>query len=130
MKKLLFSISFLCYLAVTTGVIINSHYCMDRLASVRLFETEAKTCTICGMDFHTSNDCCRNEVKVEKLEQDQETHSFPHPGIAKLSVPVIELVEHSATVAFEERTGNRFHNHSPPLLSASDTYLVNRVFRI
>lgn len=103
---------------------------MDQLASIRLYEQEAKSCATCGMEYHDSNDCCRNEVKVVKLEQDQNNHFFPHPGIAKYTPLVVELSEYQVSSLFAERTLPHFYNHSPPLLSASDTYLVNCVFRI
>src|SRR5688500_17537061 len=89
MKKLLFSISFLCYFAVTSGIVINSHYCMKKLVSVHLFESKAKVCGDCGMDQHDDSGCCRDEIKVVKLEQDQNKHVFVNPGIESLSLPAI-----------------------------------------
>lgn len=85
MKKLLFSISFICYFAVTSGIVINSHYCMKRLVSVHLFETSAKKCGKCGMEVHESDGCCRDEFKVVKLEQDQNFVPAAMPGISKLA---------------------------------------------
>ncbi len=43
----------------------------EEAGSVHLFETSADVCGRCGMDTHESNGCCRDEVKVVKLEQDQ-----------------------------------------------------------
>jgi hypothetical protein len=130
MKKIIASISLLCYLTVTCGVIINSHYCMNRLASVHLFETSVDVCGRCGMDTHESNGCCRDEVKVVKLEQDQNKTtiaSYDIPSFeAALSIPSDFIVTSSYNID-EKR---HFHNHSPPLLSAQDTYLQNSVFRI
>ena len=71
MKKLVLTISFLCYLTVTCGVVVNLHYCMDRLASVHFFGDESDQCGQCGMLLHENNTCCHDEVKVFKLEQDQ-----------------------------------------------------------
>ena len=70
MKKLVLTISFLCYLTVTCGVVVNLHYCMDRLASVHFFGDESDQCGQCGMLLHENNTCCHDEVKVFKLEQD------------------------------------------------------------
>ncbi len=82
------------------------------------------------MDTHESNGCCRDELKVVKLDQDQNKVAF-----ATIEIPSIETV---ATVPsefiitpFENIFEHRhFHNHSPPLLSEQDTYLQNNVFRI
>jgi hypothetical protein len=132
MKKTIALLSFVCYLAVTSGVVINFHYCMKRLASVRLFETAAKECGICGMDTHEYelNGCCRDEVKFLKLEQDQNKLT-----LASYDIPALEPMAITPSVfiiaPFENISEERhFHNHSPPLLSAQDTYLQNNVFRI
>jgi hypothetical protein len=130
MKKIIVSISLLCYFVVTCGVIINSHYCRNRLASVHLFETSVDVCGRCGMDTHESNGCCRDEVKVVKLVQDQtqtDIVSYDIPSLETIvSIPSNFLVTSSYNVD-EKR---HFHNHSPPRLSAQDTYLQINVFRI
>ena len=130
MLKFISSISFLLYFAVTSGVVINSHYCMKRLASVRLYETHAKVCGRCGMETHESNGCCRDEVKVVKLVLDQKTQE-----VASYDIPAVEIISVTPSAfivaSFENNYLQRhFHNHSPPLLSAQDTYLQNNVFRI
>ncbi len=130
MLKFISSISFLLYFAVTSGVVINSHYCMKRLASVHLYETHAKVCGRCGMETHESNGCCRDEVKVVKLVLDQnklEVTTYSIPALEVIAVTPSEFI----AAAFENTYKKRhFHNHSPPLLSAQDTYLQNCVFRI
>lgn len=130
MKKTIFAISFLCYFAVTSGVVINYHYCMKRLVSVHLFDTAPDTCGMCGMDMHESSGCCRDEVKVVKLDQDQNKLT-----VALVEAPLFEIpiTTPSAFIvaAFENKYEQRhFHNHSPPVLSEQDTYLQNNVFRI
>ena len=130
MKKVLFSISFLCYFAVTSGVVISSHFCMKRLVSVHLFETSSAVCGRCGMDTHESNGCCRNDVKVVKLEQDQT--KIP---VVTYELPALEIRVFTPSAFIVSSFENidvqcHFHNHSPPLLSEQDTYLQNNVFRI
>jgi hypothetical protein len=130
MKKVIASISFLCYFALTTGIIVNSHYCMNRLASVHLFETSADKCGICGMKTHESNGCCKDEIIVVKLVQDQNkipvtSFEFQAPS----SLPVL-LSDYMAASTYNVDEQRHFHNHSPPLLSAQDTYLQINVFRI
>ena len=130
MKKAIASIALVCYLAVTCGVIVNSHYCMNRLASVHLFETKAKRCGQCGMETHKSEGCCRDEVSIVKLVQDQNT--IPVVAFEIPALDIISVIPSSfISTAFQNIDLTRhFHNHSPPLLSASDTYLQNNVFRI
>ena len=130
MKKIIASIALLSYLAVTCGVIVNFHYCMNRLASTQLFATEVKVCGKCGMDTHKSNGCCRDEVKIIKMEVDQKVAShisFELPALEALVQTPSEFITASFINAGETR---HYLNHSPPLLTEQDTYLQNCVFRI
>ena len=130
MKKTIFAISFLCYFVVTSGIVFNYHYCMRRLISVHLFEGSPDVCGKCGMETHDSNGCCRNEIKVVKLVQDQSNVALitiEIPSVKEVVSLPSEFLVASFHNVFEKR---HFHNHSPPLLSEQDTYLQNNVFRI
>lgn len=130
MKKGLFAISFICYFAVSSGVLVNSHYCMKRLVSVHLFEKKAKQCGRCGMSMHEGNGCCHDDVKFVKLTQDQNKVLFTNPGIDKPE-PLVSIPSEFIQLPFTQFvTSRHFQNHSPPLLSEQDNYLQNRVFRI
>ena len=124
------SLVLLCYLAVSSVVIINFHYCMNRLASTELFASESKQCSKCGMHTDESNGCCRDEVNILKMEDDQKlTVGFTYvlPSLDALVLVPSEFI----VTSFYNIPGTRhFLNHSPPLLSAQDTYLQNSVFRI
>lgn len=130
MKKLITAISFLCYFVVTSGFTINAHYCMERLASVHLFETAVDKCGICGMDTHESDGCCRDEVTVVKLEQDQNTVTITDFVFQSPDNSPAVISDYLFTVLQNGIQPQHFLNHSPPLLSAQDTYLLNNVFRI
>jgi hypothetical protein len=130
MKKLIFTISFLCYFAVTSGIVINSHYCMKRLVSINLFDRTPDVCGKCGMDTHESNGCCRDEIKVVKLDQDQNTLTVTSLAIPSLKIAVTTPSDFIVALFQNIDRQRHFHNHSPPLLSGQDTYLVNGVFRI
>jgi hypothetical protein len=103
---------------------------MKRLVSIHLFETKAKACERCGMDYHEGNGCCRDEVKLVKLVQDQNKIVVSNPGIAKLApmecTPSAYLVSSTENAAVNPH----YNNHSPPLLSEQDLYLQHNVFRI
>ncbi len=130
MKKIIFTISFLCYFVVTSGIAINYHYCMKRLVSVHLFDTAPDVCGRCGMDTHDSNGCCRDEMKVVKLEQDQNKIAFVTIEIPSME-ELISMPSGFIVASFQNiYEQHHFHNHSPPLLSEQDTYLQNNVFRI
>ena len=130
MKKIIAGISFVLYFAATSGIVINSHYCMKKLVSVHLFGEKPDVCGRCGMDMHDNSGCCRDEISVAKLVQDQvkmPVTLFELPSLEQTPIIVSDLFV--ATVAATEQQ-RHFHNHSPPLLSAQDIYLQNNVFRI
>ena len=123
-------IALVCYLGVSSGIVINYHYCMNRLASTRFFATEKKYCSKCGMHTKKSNGCCHDEVKVVKMQQDQNTFSgFPY-NIPALAASMHVASEFMAASILNGQGQRHFRNHSPPLLSAQDTYLQINVFRI
>ncbi len=130
MKKLTVAILSVYYLAVACGITVNFHFCMDRLASVKLFAAEDKKCSRCGMDTHQSNGCCRDEMEIVKLQEDHQKSaltSYDLPTLAPLNITPSAFI---ASDFYNINVERHFHNHSPPLLSAQDTYLQINVFRI
>ncbi|MCB0776268.1 MAG: hypothetical protein KDB99_08100 [Chitinophagaceae bacterium] len=131
MKKSIAAISLICYLTVTCGITINAHYCMERLASVNLFSGTTEVCGQCGMDMHENSGCCRDEVSVVKLTQDQ--NKIP---VTDYTIPAVEHMvftpsAYLSTLLFDKDvdTDNR-PGPDPPLISAQDTYKQINVFLI
>jgi hypothetical protein len=126
MKKGIAAILLLFYFAFSTGVIVSFHYCMEELDSLQFGYTKTDVCGKCGM--HTDDaGCCNDEVKIFKIEDDQQTAAvnfkFGSPIAILESLPV-----------WNEITVNSTHqlfanNHSPPLRKQG-IYLQNCVFRI
>ncbi|HMR91348.1 MAG TPA: hypothetical protein PKC69_03495 [Chitinophagaceae bacterium] len=130
MKKAVVSILLLCYLAFTSGVVISQHFCMNKLDATSLFAEKKDDCGRCGMDVADSNGCCKDEVKLVKLDEEQKispayTVSSPEPLtlVAELSPFIYASLYHAAELAFTD-------GYPPPLLKGQDTYLLNSVFRI
>ncbi len=129
MKRILVAILLLVYFTVSTGFVINLHYCMDKMASVELGGKKSDKCGKCGMPKKDKEGCCRDEVKVVKLYQDQLTAYFIDFRFSALAT----LVTHSGFIVsvFKPASLPTSHKaHAPPLISEQDTYLVNGVFRI
>ena len=129
-KKIIAVISLAAYLVFTCGVVIRSHYCMNKLASRHLFGSKSSTCSICGMSSHSNNGCCSDEFKLVKQYQDQQTLS---PG--NLSIPPVNAlpVAYSSFLLaplINAGAQTAFQSHSPPLYTVSDIYLEIQVFRI
>lgn len=129
MKKTLTSITLICYLAVSSGVIVNFHYCMGRLDSVKFFAAESEFCGNCGMRTSKSHKCCGDEITIIKLQDDQQTAQAIH----SLKAPATEIVIPADFIvaSFYNADNSLFQiDHSPPLFTGQDTYLLNCVFRI
>lgn len=124
------SILLVSYFAVSSGIVVNFHYCMNRLASTELFATESKQCGKCGMDMHKGKGCCHDEVKVIKMQGDQKVTAAT---AYDLSSPVITAFVPSEFIAasfYNTITGHDQQDHLPPLLAPQDIYLQYCVFRI
>ena len=129
MKNSFASITLLVYLAFICGVVINYHYCMGHLASVKIFGKKNDKCGTCGMHLSKKHKCCGDESIVIKVQDDhqlaQATHSIAEAGV------IVTTPSEFIVTSFYNNDGNRhYQNHSPPLLTEQDTYLQNCVFRI
>ena len=117
------------YLAFSSGVVINYHFCMNELASTKFFGKDRDVCGNCGM-HNDENGCCDDEVLVLRSEDDQSsTVAFAY----SIKAPETNLVVEFPLVL------STLHNSSgsglvvtapPPLLTGWDICVQNRVFRI
>src|SRR5688572_7812235 len=126
MKKLLAVIVVFTYLAVSSGIVICLHYCMDRFDSAAIGTNSSDKCGKCGM--HKDGDCCKDEVMVVKL---QTSHIASANILADFTLSAIQDIQTEfLNTPFRNYTVITYSiAHSPPL-SAQDTYLTNCVFRI
>ncbi len=114
------------YFAVSSGIVIDTHYCMGKLFSVQLNAFGKKSC---GCGVSEENSCCKTELKVFKVDDVQQ------PSYADFALPLNALplsANHSVfDAAMYTGPADLYANgHSPPLLLWQDTYLQNCVFRI
>ena len=128
MKKLIAITLMLIYFTVTTGFTVSMHYCMNELESAKIGAPETEVCNKCGME--TNDGCCRSEVKVIKLQQDQSQAFFTFFNFS--FTPTITA---TGNYIFSSTINNGDEDvancaHAPPFINRKDTYLVNCVFRI
>jgi CDGSH-type Zn-finger protein len=126
MKRFTVAILAIIYFTISTGMVINMHYCMGKLRSVNV-DVLAKN--LCGCGKKETKGCCKTEHKLVKLEDNHKASVadfiFQSPvcilqnTYSLINTPLINVNEQTA-----------YNNHSPPLLSQQDTYLRNCVFRI
>jgi hypothetical protein len=128
MKKGIAAILLLLYVAFSSGVVISFHYCMDSFDSLQLGASEFDVCGTCGMHKEDGNACCNDEVKIFKIQDDQQfsavNFKFAAPDAMVTTLPDLCKITYAVS-----RHQLFLQNHSPPL-SHQDTYLQNCVFRI
>lgn len=67
MRRFLAFILIFLYVGVSTGVVINYHYCMNKLTEVSLVMTDQHfSCSNCGSD-DSKDGCCSDEVKAMRI---------------------------------------------------------------
>jgi hypothetical protein len=67
MKQFFVGILAVLYLAVSSGVVMEVHYCMGKIAGVELYGGHDDICGKCGMT-EKKGGCCSDELKIYKLE--------------------------------------------------------------
>ena len=128
MKKLFAILTLLAYFTVSTGFVVNLHYCMDRFHSWELGAPQSDRCETCGMSVKKSS-CCHDQVKLVKVQQDvtgaqYAVYAFSAPAL----LPALPVWAAGPPVVERARPASPIHG--PPLISRQDTYLRNCVFRI
>jgi hypothetical protein len=130
MKRLITLFIALIYLVMSTGFVMNSHYCMGKLSSIELGRSEVKKC-ICGMriDSAKKSKCCHSKIDVVKL---QEAHKTAPSILFQLSImeAVVPQFYWSAVNYTSLYTTDNYLKKLPPNLHEQDTYIRIGVFLI
>ncbi|HLF45153.1 MAG TPA: hypothetical protein VI548_01935 [Chitinophagaceae bacterium] len=128
MKKVLAPILLLLYITTSSGIVINLHYCMNRLTTAKMGIVKSEVCSKCGMSTKEGNKCCHSEVKVIKIQDVQKLSELNY------NFSTFKILADRPSVIFNELLASVdnfsfVNNHSPPI-SKQDIWLVNCVFRI
>jgi len=103
---------------------------MDKLLSFEVGNAKSDLCSNCGMPVEKNSSCCRDEVKVVKLQQEV----FPSAAFAyavNLALPISSVNSYYLQLPFQNAApAAQPHIHPPPLISAPQLYLSNCVFLI
>ncbi len=131
MKKAVVFLLLITYAAVTSGMTVNYHYCMNKLDKTSLFTTKSDdTCGRCGMETSQSNGCCKDEVKLVKLDDEQNRALYLTDNKPFFVLLPITLPATSASVLHHVLLETTVQANPPPLLKGQKAYLFHNVFRI
>lgn len=130
-KKLLLFIVAVFYLAATSGMVINVHYCMGKISSITFNEDadhNEGACGKCGM-LKTQNHCCKDEISKGKVNDSHQTSTALFDlAAASSAVPV-----RTALLSDPEQGQSAIPiltYFSPPPRVLNRVYLDINVFRI
>ena len=71
MKKAIFLLITLAYMVSTTGATLYIHHCMGKVVDWDLNKEKVENCSNCGMSKTDKNDCCKDEMRVLKVDKAQ-----------------------------------------------------------
>ena len=128
MKKVYIGILAIVYMAVSSGIAVELHYCMGDKAGIELYGSTSEKCGKCGM-MEKDTGCCHDEFKFYKLTDSYKTFSndidFNALSIALVNNFYVynwQMPDNTALTAL--------NNHSPPDYIRPDACIMNCVFRI
>ncbi len=126
MKKLIVSFVAILYFTVSSGVVVNLHYCMGKLSSTKI-DVLAKN--LCGCKTKKTGGCCKTTHKLIKIE---DSHKFSVNDFS-IQTPLSSISIH--TIASQdflqsiEANKSTFTN-APPQFLRQNIYIHNCVFLI
>lgn len=129
MSRILLSISLVCLLAVSSGLTLNVHFCMNQVAGVSFFSSADHHCNFCGMQ-EDSDGCCHQEKQLVKLSQDQYPPHFFNYSVAPAAAFVLPLEMQPSKLLTSELLPFNGVIHAPPDKTSVPLFISNRVFRI
>ena len=128
MKKIYIGILAILYLAVSSGIAMQLHYCMGEKAGIELYGSSGESCGKCGMTEKNTG-CCHDEFKFYKISDSHKTVSNDI-DLTTASLAVVtgynmynwQMPDNTALTAVI--------NYSPPDHTAPPACIMNCVFRI
>jgi hypothetical protein len=126
MKKTVALILAFMYLGITSGLAVNIHYCMGKIADVQLDAYKETSCK-CGNKKQMP--CCNHQYEVLKVND-------AHQQVTgDISIKTPEIILHTfdnliALLSLPQTQQEVNIAYAPPLLSPPDIYIENCTFRI
>lgn len=128
MKKIYTGILAIIYMAVSSGIAVELHYCMGDKAGMEFFGSASDTCGKCGMTEKDTG-CCHDEFKFYKISDSHKTVS----NNIEITAPFVAVVNNYFTYnrqVYLNAANTSGNNHSPPGHAKPSARIMNCVFRI
>jgi len=126
-KKGLVFLLAIVYITLTSGVVVNIHYCMGRVAGVTYGHEAEHKCDKCGME--KKNGCCETEHKLVKADNDHISAKVVQAPVSfTTALPAVFPEINISILTFREHYNSQYH--SPPDFRSNNLPVYNSVFRI
>jgi hypothetical protein len=128
MKKIYTGILAFIYMAVSSGIALELHYCMGNMAGIELYGSSSDKCGKCGMSEKDTG-CCHDEFKFYKIS-DSHKNVTNNIDLAAASVAVVtDYLVYNWQTTYNIANAS-VNNHSPPDYTKPEVCIMNCVFRI
>lgn len=117
----------LVYFLVSSGFAVSVHYCMNKVDGISFGTSRTETCGKCGMHVEDAGGCCKDEVKVIKLQADQLVSQMVVPGFEFSPAIITNAPLVSEQGKFAQQISIPVA-HGPPL-PVKDIHILHCVFR-
>jgi hypothetical protein len=115
------------YITLTSGIVVNVHYCMGRVEGVTYGAEAEHRCDKCGMEQREG--CCDTEHKLVKADSDHIfAKSIEAPSTFAALTPAVSPGYNLSFSPLREIYTKRYH--SPPDFRSNNLSVYNSVFRI
>ena len=116
MQRLIVTILAIFYMGTSTGATIHLHYCMAKMAGMRLWHPDTGKCGNCGMKNCTARakKCCKDVHKMVKLENGH--HKSSESGVwffPVVTIMPVSFIEYSK-VSIPSAAWEFPVSHAPP----------------
>ena len=128
MKKIYIGTLAFVYMAVSSGIAVQLHYCMGDKAGMELYGSSNDTCGKCGMTEKDTG-CCHDEFKFYKISDSHKTVSN-NIDLASSSVAVVNDFYVYNWQMPDNTALTSVNNHSPPDYTGPSNCIMNCVFRL
>ena len=126
MKKAFALIIAVLYLAVSSGLAVQIHHCMGKIADFSFGPSKTDKCTSCGMP-KSAGSCCKDELKFVKLQDSYKLLNVNYElAVPEADLPNIHYLSNVHTIARISLFNGK--GHSPPPIPS--LCILNCVFRI
>jgi hypothetical protein len=128
MKKIYVGILAILYMAVSSGIAMEIHYCMGKKAGVEFYGSDSDKCGKCGMK-DTKTGCCHDEHKFYKLNDSHKSVSNDINFTADETALVNDHYQYDWQVP-SATSLTALNNNSPPDHAGPSASVMNCVFRL